>query len=140
MSYLSEELVRQMTAKKLPGVRLAELTGFSASQISKWVRDEQTSITEAQLTAIQTALGDDPHAHARLVLAHLLDEKFGLAHERIELSVRDDGVTTIQDHGRHMSKGEIAVAYLAQERPGNRELNDLLIDLARLMGCNFKTR
>lgn len=131
MSYFSEELVRQMTTKNVTGIRLADLTGFSASQISNWTRGEQTTINEQQLSVIQAALGDDAHDHARLVLAHLLDEKFGLNSDLVEVTVRDAG--EMRDYVRPSSKGEAALAFLAGERVRNRELNDLLIDLARLL-------
>jgi len=131
MSYFSEELSRQMTSKAVNGQQLAARIGLSAAQVSKWTRGEQTSIDDVQLSAIQRALGDDPHDHARLVLAHLLDEKFGLHHELVDVSVRDDGA--LRDRPRHRSKGEAAMEFLAAERVRNPELNDMLIDLARLL-------
>lgn len=131
MSYFSEELIRQMSAKNVTGVRLAELTNFSASQISNWTRGEQTSLTEQQISVIQAALTDDVHDHARLVLSHLLDEKFGLGNELVDVSMRLDA--QILDQPRLRSKGEVALAFLAEERLKNRELNELLIDLARVL-------
>lgn len=136
MSYLSEELQRQMTAHDVAGLQLAERTGISASQIYNWLNDRQSSITESQLSVIQAALGDDHHDHARLVLAHLLDEKFGLNHELVDVSVRSD--SELRDAPRSRSKGERAMEFLAAERVRNRELNDMLIDLARLLGAEKK--
>lgn len=132
MSYLSEELNRQMDAHEVNGVQLAESLGCSSSQITRWTSGEQTSISDAQLSAMQACFSDDPHDHARLVMAHLLDEKFGLHHELVELEIQS--AAELQDRPRSRSKGERAVEFLAGERHRNRELNDLLIDLARLLG------
>lgn len=131
MSYFGEELTRQMTAKSVTGLQLAARIGLSAAQVSKWTRGEQTSVDDVQLSAIQRALSDDPHDHARLVLAHLLDEKFGLHHSLVEVSMRSD--FEVKDRPRHRSKGDAAIEFLAEERVRNPELNDMLIDLARLL-------
>lgn len=131
MSYFGEELTKQMELKKVTGIELASRTSISSAQISKWTRGEQTSLNEPQLSVMQAALGDDAHDHARLVLAHLLDERFGLNSELVEVSVRDTG--EMRDYTRPRSKGEAAIAFLSVERVRNRELNDLLIDLARLL-------
>lgn len=137
MSYFGEELTRQLASKSLVALQLADRTGISPSQISKWTRGEQTSINEQQISVIQAALGDDPADHARLVLAHLLDEKFGLSHELVELSIQSTDL--LKDTPRPKSKGESALTFLAQERLKNRELNDLLIDLARLLRPDVET-
>ncbi len=135
MSYLGEEILRQLGTKDMSAALLSERTGFSASQISKWTRGEQTSINEVQLTALQRALSDDPESQSLLVLAHLLDEKFGLNQERVEVTISITGELNDQARPvRHQSKGERAFAWLNAERIKNPDLNDLGIDLARILG------
>src|SRR5262245_38424713 len=103
MSYLSDELERQMRSQNITGLQLAERTGISPSQIYNWLKSTQVSISEKQMTVIQAALTNDSHAHARLVLAHLLDEKFGFSSDMVSVELLDGGI--MSDRPKTRSKG-----------------------------------
>lgn len=133
MSHLSEALTRQFELKELSQASVAERSGISQAQISKWVNSDQTSISDDQLSALAIALSDDPSEHAALVRAHLLDECFGPGSELIRIEI--DHPSVLKDRPRPRSKGEKALAFLAEERHRNRDLNDLLIDLAKVLGA-----
>lgn len=137
MSYLSEELERQMKEQKVTGLQLAERTGISASQIYNWLNSVQLSISEEQLKLIQAALTNDHHTHARLVLAHLLDEKFGFGHDLVRIQMDE---VTLSARPRKSARGEKAMQFLLEERQKNRSVNDLIIDLAICLGANLNDR
>jgi transcriptional regulator with XRE-family HTH domain len=135
MSYLSDELERQMKSEKLTGSQLAERTGISSSQIYNWLKNVQISINEKQLKSLQTALTQDSHNHARLVLAHLLDEKFGHGSEHVDVSLKGDFEKNAKQ--KTSARGEKALQYLGVLRMKSRDCNDLLIDLARVLGADI---
>lgn len=135
MSNFSEELEKQMATKPASQVEAAELSGISQSQISKWLRSEQTSISSDQITALAKALSDDPVKHANLVKAHLLDEKFGAGSELVRIEI--DSPAEWKDKPRPRSKGERAMNYLAEQRVISRDVNDLVIDLAKCLGAEL---
>jgi len=135
VSYLSDELERQLEETKTTGLQLAERIGVSSSQVYNWLNGRQTSISEAQLSAIQAALGDDSIYHARLVEAHLLDERFGLSSHLVTVAIMQDS-QSMHDKPRRESRGESALQYLAWQRKDNPDLNELIIDLARLLGAD----
>lgn len=132
MSHFSEELIRQFELRRLSQASAAERSGISQAQISKWVNSDQTSISDEQLTALALALSDESADHVALVRAHLLDEKFGPGSELVRIEIDDS--TALNDRPRPRSKGEKALHFLAEERLRNRDLNDLLIDLAKVLG------
>ena len=134
MSYLADELERQLNEQGITGVQLADRTGISTSQIYNWLKSAQVTISEKQLTSIQAALTKDSHAHARLVLAHLLDEKFGHGHDRIAIEMKSE--YELKDHPRTKARGEKALHFLAELRLKSKDCNDLLVDLARVLGAD----
>lgn len=133
MSHLADEISRQMQAGNLTGLLLSERSGISASQLYKWLNSEQISIGEDQLRALAPALSDDSADHAALVRAHLLDECFGPGSELVRIEI--DHPAALKDRPRPRSKGEKALAFFAEERHRNRDLNDLLIDMAKVLGA-----
>jgi len=133
MSFLAEELERQLARTNQSIDDLVPKTGLSRAQLYLWKRSEQTSINEEQLSSLASALSDDPLDHAALLRSHLLDETFGPASELLRIEI--DHPSVVQDRPRPRSKGEKAMAFFAEERLRNRDLNDLLIDLARVMGA-----
>lgn len=135
MSYLSDELQRQMDEHKVTAQQLAVKASVSVSQMYNWIRGDQSTINERQLEAIQSGLSADSHAHARLVLAHLLDEKFGHSHERVAVDLKAE--FEAMDRPRTRARGEKAVNYLAELRTKSKDCNDLLIDLARVLGAEL---
>ncbi len=135
MSFLSDELERQITAHDITGLELADRTGISSSQIYNWIKSVQVSITEDRLKLLQAALSDDPRDHAMLVMAHLLDEKFGFQHELITIDIKESA--GLKDHQRRMAKGEKAIHYLAELRLKSKDCNDLLVDLAKILGAEL---
>ncbi len=135
MSYLSEELKRQMQAAKLSGSQIAERSKISASQVYKWANDDQTSIDAKQLDALAAALSHDPVDHAKLLVAHLQDECFGTAKGYVTIDLRSEG--ELKDKPRTMTKGERAIHFLAAERVKDRSVNDLIIDLAKVLGADI---
>lgn len=112
---------------------LVPKTNLSRAQLYLWKRSEQTSINEEQLRALATALSDDALDHASLLRAHLMDETFGPGSELVRIEI--DHPAALHDRPRPRSKGEQALAFLAEERLRNRDLNDLLIDLAKVLGA-----
>ena len=132
MSFLSEELERQFEAAATNPFQLGERIGVSPSQIYKWLRDEQTSISADQLRAIAEGTSKNVNDHAALVRAHLLDEKFGPGSHLVRIEV--DSPETMNDQPRPRSKGERAMLYLAEARIKSRAINDLVVDLARCLG------
>lgn len=132
MSYLSEEIQRQLLKSDQSIDDIVSKSDLTRSLLYLWKNGEQTSITEEQLRALAPALSSDPADHASLVLAHLQDERVGPGSELVEVSIMSAGL--LKDAPRPRSKGEQALQYLAQERVHNRDLNDLLIDLARVLG------
>lgn len=135
MSNLADEINRQIDHHKLTQAQVAMRAGFSQGQISKWTRSDQVSIDAEQLAALAKALSNDVEDHAALVRAHLLDEKFGPGAELVEVALIHASV--LSDKPKPRSKGERAMAWLAQERLRNPELNEMLIDLARLLGAKL---
>lgn len=138
MSHLAEELARQLAAHSLNSLQLAERSGISASQIYKWANSTQTSIDEDQLTALAPALSPNTEDHASLVRAHLLDEKFGPGSELVRVEI--DGSDLLKDRPRMQTKREQAISFLSRESLTNRDLQELLIDLARCLGTVTPTR
>lgn len=132
MSFLSEEMERQLARTNQSIDDLVPKTGLSRAQLYLWKRSEQTSINEEQIRALAGALSDDPIDHAALLKAHLMDETFGPGSELLRIEI--DHPSVMQDRPRPRSKGEKALSFLAEERLRNRDLNELLIDLARVMG------
>jgi len=132
MSYFAEELERQMSAASVNGVQLSERTGISPSQFYNWLKDVQRSVSEEQLKSIAPALSDDVLLHAALVRAHLLDEKKGPGSELVTVEI--ESPRYLRDKPRPRSRAERALAYLAEERHRNPELNDLIIGLAKMLG------
>lgn len=138
MSFLSEELERQMARARIPDrswVRVAETIQVSTSQIYKWVRGEQTHISPEHLDGIAKYLSDDLEDHAQLVVAHLFDEKFGSGSELVHISIKSRG--ELRDKPRPKSRGERAIHFLAESRIENRDVNEMLIDLARCLGAEL---
>ena len=134
MSYLGDEIERQMAAQNLNGSQLAERSQISASQIYKWTNSEQTSIGQDQMTALSRALSTDANDHAALTRAHLLDEKFGPGAKLVSIEIDS---MELKDSPKKFSKGEQAVHYLAELRIQSRDVNDLVIDLARCLGAKI---
>lgn len=135
MSYLSEELKRQMELYQFNGTQLADKSGISASQIYKWSNNDQTSISAEQLDALALALSGEPMEHARLLVAHLQDERVGSARDLVRIEM--DTVAELNDRPRPRTKGEKAIQFLIEQRLENRGVNDLLIDLARVLGAEL---
>lgn len=135
MSHLSEELSRQLATRRLTQADLASRSGISQAQISKWVNSDQTSISGDQLSLLAPALSDDVIDQAELVRAHLLDEKNGPASDLVDVTVQTLELRDMLPKPR--SKGERALHFLSSERIRNRDLNELLIDLARCLGAKL---
>lgn len=133
MSFLAEEIERQMTVQNLDQTTVAQRAGMSQGQISKWRNNVQTTIDTDQMHALQLALSADPDDHASLIRAHLRDEAFGHAADRVTIEVA--GTHELQDRPRPRTKGERAMAFLAESRIESKDVNDLLIDLARCLGA-----
>ena len=129
-AHFSEELNRQLTASGLTQVQLAKASGLSQSQISKWFRAEQTSVDEAQMTALAQALSQDPATQAALVAAHLQDEKFGPSSELVSISLQCPAPELPK------TEGQAAIDFLSQLRLRNPAANDLIIALARCLRSN----
>jgi transcriptional regulator with XRE-family HTH domain len=135
MSYLSDEIQRQIDEYGVTGQQVAVKMGLSVSQIYNWIRGDQTTINERNLCALQAALSSDSNAHARLVLAHLLDEKFGHGNDRIAVELKAD--FEIKDAPRIKARGEKALHFLSELRMKSKDCNDLLIDLAKVLGADL---
>lgn len=135
MSYLSEEIKRQIEIANKSQSALSVDSGISQGQISKWVNAEQASINAEQIDALAESLSSDKMDHALLLIAHLQDERIGSARElvRIELNTPLE----LNDRPRPRTKGEKALQFLIEQRQGNHGVNDLLIDLARVMGAKI---
>lgn len=135
MSFLAEEIERQMTTQNIDQTRLAEKAGVSQGQISKWRNGGQTSISADQMVGLQRALSQNAEDKAALIRAHLRDELFG---DSVEL-VRVEVITGLElkDRPRTRTKGEKAVQFLAELRVQSKDCNDLLIDMARCLGADI---
>lgn len=114
---------------------LANKAGMSQGQISYWRNGRQTSIGSEQMQALQAALSSDPLDHAALIRAHLRDENFGLATELVRVEV--DTPAEVKDRPRPKTKGEKALHFLGEQRMISRDVNDLVIDLARCLGADI---
>jgi transcriptional regulator with XRE-family HTH domain len=136
MSHLADTLAQLIEAKGSNALEISRRCGISSSQLYLWLRSEQISISEEQLNALAPVVSDDMGDHATLVRAHLLDHLYGPGSELIRIEIDHAGV--LRDAPRGRSKGEKALDYLREERLKNRELNLLLIDLARLLGENLE--
>lgn len=144
MSHLSETLEKLLARHDLTAHQIAIRSEISPSQLSKWMCGKQTSISEKHLTALAKTISKEPADQAELVLAHLQDEKFGPGSDLIEITlnapVRKAGKTKSPaktSKAPVQSKGDEALSYLAQERLRNREVNSLLVDLARVLGAKL---
>lgn len=135
VSYLSEELERQFARSRTNPLQLSEQIKISPSQIYKWLRSEQTSISAEQLTSLAKGLSSDENSHAALVLAHLQDERFGPGSNLVRIEILSDG--KMSDGPKPRSKGEKALHYLAEQRVVSRDVNDLVIDLAKCLGADI---
>ncbi len=116
-------------------VDVAQESGLSQSQISKWLRAEQTSISEDQMTALAKSLSTETENHAALIAAHLKDEKFGPGSKLVRIELISPA--ELRDKPSHSSKGERAIHFLAEERVTSRDVNALVIDLARCLGAEI---
>lgn len=135
MRHFAEELSRQIEAAKLSQGALAEAAGIAQAQIWKWVNGEQISINAEQLDAIARALKATPSEHARLLAAHLEDERFGKAAGAVRIEI--ETAAEMRDRPRPRTRGEAALQTLAELRLQSREVNDLLIDLANCLGADI---
>ena len=135
MSFIADEIDRQLESQGTNAMRVAEVSNISASQIYKWTNNEQTSISREQIDALARAISSDINDHARLVRAHLLDEKFGPGSELVRVEL--DTPAELKDQPRPRAKGEKAMEFLAQERMTSRAVNDLVIDLAKCLGAEI---
>ena len=133
MSFLSDEIQRQMEVAKLSGLQVAAKINVSPSQLYNWVNGKQTSINASQLDSLSKALSNNLLDHATLLFAHLQDEKFGPAAKmiRIEIEMLDE----LREGPKAKSRGEKAILFLAESRMQAPEINDLVIDLARCLGA-----
>lgn len=138
MSNLADEIERQLNAQSLTAIEVAKRSNISPAQLSKWVRSEQTSISKEQLDALAPALSRDLQNQASLVRAHLLDEKYGPGSELVDVVLIGKGA--LQDRPANQSKAEKAMTFLMEERLTNRDLNELLIDLAKVLGAELDTK
>jgi transcriptional regulator with XRE-family HTH domain len=135
MSHFSDEIDRQLLQSNQSVDDIVRKTGLTRSLVYLWKRGEQTSVAEEQLSALAPALSSDIADHAALVRAHLLDEKFGPGSELVSVGIDDPGLP--RDRPRPRSKAEKAIQFLSEERLKNRDLNDLLLDLARCLGAEL---
>ena|SRR5579863_1465286 len=135
MSFLADELERQLQAQNVSVTELASKSQMSAGQIYKWLKSEQMSIWPEQLTALSKALSSNSADHAALLRAHLLDEKFGPAADLVHVEI--DTNVELHDRPRPRIKGEQALHYLAELRVESKDVNDLVIDLARCLGAKI---
>lgn len=138
MSYLAEQIERLLEKTHQSVDDVAARCGINRSIIYLWKQGKQTSISEEQLLALSPALSSELSDHAKLVEAHLHDEKFGPGSDLVEISIRSE--QQLEDRPRPRSPGDKAMAFLAQERISNRDLNDLLIDLARVLGWDAQAQ
>lgn len=134
MSHLSEELTRQLKSIQASVDDITAKCNISRGQIYKWIKSEQTSISAEQLDALASALSSSPMDHAKLLVAHLQDERIGAARHLVRIEL--DGPDALHDKPRPKTKGEKAIHFLAEQRVENRSVNDLVIDLARVLGAD----
>ena len=134
MSFLSDELKRQIEARKTNALQLADKCGISSAQIYKWTNSAQTSISAEQLDALSNALSSDLVDHARLLVAHLQDERFGTARDMVRIEMNT--LAEMNDRPRPTTKREKAIQFLSEQSVENRNVSDLVIDLARVLGAD----
>lgn len=135
MSFLAEEIERQMTAQGIDQTTVANRAGMSQGQISYWRNGRQTSVSPEQMTALQTALSNKPEDHAALLRAHLRDETFGLGTELVSVELRTP--SELRDVPAARTKREKALAFLAEESVLSRPVCEGLIHLARCLGADL---
>lgn len=129
MSNFGEELSRQLESHNISATQLAERVEMSLSQIYSWLRGEQISVRAEQFNLIAAAITDDEASHARLLRAHLLDEKTGaLGQQLVNVTIERD--TTLKDRPRAVTKRERALEILFEESIKDRELAEMLISMA----------
>lgn len=124
-----------MLAQGIDQTKLAEKSNFSQSQISKWLNDKQVTVDADQLRALQFALSGKIEDHAALLRAHLLDENFGHGAELVRVEI--DTIAELKDRPRPRTKGEQAIQFLSETRIDSKDVNDLVIDLARCLGADI---
>lgn len=108
---------------------------ISRGQIYKWLNGDQTSISGEQIDGLAGALSKDPMDHAKMLVAHLQDESVGSARDLVRIET--DTVQELKDRPRARTKGEKAIQFLIEQRLQNRSIDDLLIDLARVLGADI---
>jgi hypothetical protein len=136
MSNFGEELNRQLAAREINAVVLGERVNMSSSQIYNWTRGVQTTVSTEQFNLLAAALTDDPNEHAKLLYAHLLDEKADvLGTHLVEVQIAESAA--LRDKPRSRSKRERALEILAGESVKDRELADLLISLASYVNSDL---
>lgn len=129
MSNFGEELSKQLTAKNMTAADLAARVDMSASQLYNWTRGVQTTVSAEQFNVLAAALTDDEHDHARLLHAHLLDEKAdNLGNHLVEVRLLESG--ELKDRPRARSKRERALEILSSESVRDPDLTDLLVSMA----------
>lgn len=129
MSNFGEELNRQLEVHKIGAQDLAGRVSMSASQIYNWLRGTQVSVSPEQFNLLAAALSDDETVHARLLHAHLLDEKTdALGSHLVEVTLQISA--RVHDAPRARSKRERALEILAAESVRDRSLAELLVSLA----------
>jgi transcriptional regulator with XRE-family HTH domain len=129
MSNFGEELSKQLAARNMTAADLAARIEMSSSQLYNWTRGVQTTVSSEQFNVIAAALTDDEFDHARLLHAHLLDEKAeNLGNHLIEVRLLASG--EMKDRPRARSRRERALEILAGESVRDPDLSDLLVSLA----------
>lgn len=135
MRHFADELQSQLNHSGMSQAEFARKCGISQGQIWKWLNAEQVSITGEQIDALAAALRADPLTHAKLLAAHLHDERAGKASKLVRIEV--DSPQELKDQPTPRSKGERAIRFLAEKRLLDRNVNDLVIDLARCLGADL---
>lgn len=110
---------------------------ISRGQIYKWVNSDQTKINSAQLDALCAALSDNVSDHARLLAAHLEDERFGSARDMVSVHILPDDC--LNDQPKQTTKGEKAIQFLSGQRITSKSVDDLVIDLAQCLGADLSS-
>lgn len=127
----TRELERQLLESKRNMAEVAELVGCPRSQISRYRRGANRTVSADTLQKLMFALSASPHDQARLVAAHMESHGYDLHGDLIQVKVIGD---TRKSGSRPRTEEERTLDFLAERSKKDPKVRDLLRALAAALG------
>ena len=92
MSHLANAIDQLINEHDTNGAALARKTGLNPAQISRWKSAEQISIKPDCLLKLARGFSNSAETHARLLYAHLCDERSGPGAKHISIELHNQAL------------------------------------------------